>query len=139
MRQIFLFFAGALFSLSCFAFADGFIIAKRMGVPYNFLMWLPAIMVIVGMFLFRVTNATVLVDADNLLDDKGSRREKVLFFIGALLTVGGCAVALWKAIDPYSNLDDAWPGVFLVVQSLLLTLCSGILFFVRLQREDDWV
>ncbi|RNF20660.1 uncharacterized protein Tco025E_03677 [Trypanosoma conorhini] len=139
MRRVLFFSAGALFSLSCFAFADGFITAKRIGVPYNFLMWLPAIMIISGMLLLRITDAKAVIDADASFEEIGVPREKVLFFLGALLTFGGFAVSLWKAIDPYSNASVAWPGVFLVAQSVLLALCSGFLFFVRLQTEEEWV
>ncbi|RNF02810.1 hypothetical protein TraAM80_06162 [Trypanosoma rangeli] len=138
MRRILFLSAGALFSLSCFTFADGFIAARRIGLPYNFLMWLPAIMIVTGMLIFRITDAKAVIGTDNFLDDVRVPREKVLFFIGACLTVGGFAVSLWKAVDPYSNASEATPGVLLVAQSVFLALCSGILFSVRVLTEDDW-
>ncbi|KEG10513.1 hypothetical protein DQ04_03631100 [Trypanosoma grayi] len=137
MRSLLYLGAGALLSLSWFTFADGLLMAKQIGVPYNFLMWLPSIMILCGMFVLRFVDAKVIAEADALMEDGNAPREKTFFFVGALLIVGGFAVALWKAIDPYAETSSSWPGVSLVIQSVLLALCSGLLFLVEVQRNED--
>ncbi|ORC87064.1 uncharacterized protein TM35_000242140 [Trypanosoma theileri] len=131
------FAAGAIFSLSCFAFVDGCITAKQIGVPFNFLMWLPSIMIFCGMFVLSFVDAKVIADVDYSFEDSNTQRAKIFFFIAALLMLGGLAVALWKAIEPYSQVNNSWPGVSLVIQGVLLMVCSGIFFYARLKNEGD--
>ncbi|KAH9600298.1 Uncharacterized protein family UPF0220 [Trypanosoma melophagium] len=131
------FSAGILFSLSCFIFLDGYITAREMGVPYNFLMWLPSIMIFSGMFLLSFVDAKVIAGGDYSFEDGNTQRAKVFFFIAVLLMLGGLAIAFWKAIDPYSKVNNSWPGVSLVIQGVLLMVCSGVFFYAKLERDGD--
>ncbi|CCD12386.1 hypothetical protein, unlikely [Trypanosoma congolense IL3000] len=129
MRLLLQFAAGALFSVSLFVFADGLIMAKRTNLPYNFLMWLPLILMFCGMFILCYVDVRTISSRYELLDDSSAVRDKAFFFTSVLFMLSGFAVSLWKAIDPYANNGDLWPGASLVIQSILLMASSALIFF----------
>ncbi|KAG8341555.1 hypothetical protein TRVL_07615 [Trypanosoma vivax] len=131
--------AGALFSLSIFVFIDGLVVAKKSENPFNFMMWLPFISMCCGMFVLNFVDAKNIVNNDWPASDSELSRDKLFFFVAAILMLCGFTIALWKAIDPYSKSSNSWAGVSLVIQSIFLLSCSSLLFYYRIQDEDEMV
>lgn len=134
--------AGALFSSAWFVFFDGMIIAKSIGKPYQFLMWLPCLLSLCGSFAMGLANPQhIFTDGDDMIafdDSVEEQRSKVFFFIGSLLLLGGLTISVWRMIDPYSNSGDSWPGVAIVLQNTLLAAFAGVLLLARSKRESEY-
>ncbi|EAN79838.1 Uncharacterized protein family (UPF0220), putative [Trypanosoma equiperdum] len=139
MRALYQFVAGALFSASLFVFADGLIVATQNALPYNFLMWLPSLLMFCGMFVLCYVDAGAISNRYDLMGDGDSSRDRVFFFASVLFMVSGFAVSLWKAIDPYTNAGVPWPGASLVIQSALLIASFALLFWQKTQDSNSFL
>lgn len=131
-------FAGALFAASVFVFADGCIDARKSPHRYDFSMWLPQITGICAVFLLLFVNPQLVADGHSEYGEASDvQKAKSLFFMGVLLCFASVGTALWKLIDCYSSAPSAWPGVALVVQSLLIVACNAVMFYARSISSDE--
>ncbi|KAK7198178.1 hypothetical protein NESM_000774500 [Novymonas esmeraldas] len=137
-RSVTIVFAGVLFGSAMLVFADGAVMASTAQLPYNFLMWLPTLVALLGSFVLLLVKPAHILNADSDADDDdGVKKEKSLFFLATLLLFASICLSVWKTVDPYGNEGVAWPGVALLVHTLLLLLMNCTLFFARVQHDGD--
>ncbi|GET90135.1 hypothetical protein, conserved [Leishmania tarentolae] len=129
--------SGAVFGCALLVFMDGAVTASKAKLPYNFLMWLPTLIALLGTFALLLVNPVHILGIDNDMDDDDSiKKTKSIFFLGALLLFTSICLSIWKTVDPYGNKGLVWPGVALLVHSLLLMLMNCSLFIARVRYDD---
>lgn len=130
--------SGMVFCAALLVFADGAVAASQAAQPYNFLMWLPMLVGLLGSFVLLFVKPARVLSADPDMDDEDAiKKDKGVFFVGTLLLFTSICIAVWKMVDPYGNKGDAWPGAALIVHSLLLLLMNSTLFIARAQHDED--
>lgn len=135
--------AGAAFSCAWFAFFDGLTIASRDGLPYEFQMWLPGILCLMATVVFMFADPKDIQGEEDFMggmtDETKQNRAKIIFFMASVLCLAGLSVAIWKLSDTYPNAGTSWPGVALLLQSLLMLIMNGLILAGRAQSNDDGV
>ncbi|AYU80379.1 Uncharacterised protein family (UPF0220) [Leishmania donovani] len=131
--------SGGVFGCALLVFMDGAVMASKAKLPYNFLMWLPTLVALLGTFVLSLVKPVYILGTDSDLDDDddGIKKAKSMFFVGALLLFTSICLSIWKTVDPYGNKGVAWPGAALLVHSLLLMLMNYALFIARAQYDED--
>ncbi|CAJ1028962.1 Uncharacterised protein family (UPF0220), putative [Leishmania lindenbergi] len=130
--------SGAIFMSALLVFVDGAVMASRVEIPYSFLMWLPTLCALLGSFVLLLVKPMYIVGTDTDMDDDDNviKKDKSMFFLGAFLLFTSIFLSVWKAVDPYGNKGVAWPGVALLVHSVLLLLMNCALFIARMQYDE---
>lgn len=85
------------------------------------------------------------VDATHILshdsegdgDDMDEIKAKSLFFCGSACLIGSLFVSMLKLSDTYIDSADCYPGIALVIQSLLFIFCNFCFFAIKAMRVDD--
>eukprot|EP00796_Vickermania_ingenoplastis_P004713 gene4713-3405_t len=129
--------AGCFTAAAMIVFMDGLIVAKRSNIPYNFPMWLPQVLSMCGIFLMLFVETEYIVSQDREGDENEEIKAKCLFFFGCAFLFGSLFTSMWKLSDTYAETPNAWPGIALVVQSLLFLCCSITVFAIKRQNLDD--
>lgn len=148
MRTILFGLAGASCAIAWFVFFDGLTFAERDGLPYNFVMWLPGIFSLLATFVFMFADPRDLSSDDSAdmmmmggggggSSDEKANKARIIFFLGACLSLAALSVAIWKITDTYSSSSESWPGVALILQSLALALMNGLILGGRGYRGED--
>lgn len=118
--------------------ADGAVVGAGAGYKYNFLMWLPFLVALMGTFVLLFVNPTHILSSDSDMDDEDAvKKDKSMFFVGTLFLFTSICLAVWKAVDPYGGIDEKWAGAALPVASVIILLMNVALFSSRARREDD--
>ena len=118
-------FVGALFAGGWWAFIDGAVVAPD---AFPWMHIVPALL------------SSVAVIMLNLVDpaDDGDNQVLVRVWIFIWFTVACCAVggAIWITTTEYPpNINDNWPGVSIIVQTILVFLAGLVLFVARLRLD----
>ncbi|KAG5500540.1 hypothetical protein JKF63_03634 [Porcisia hertigi] len=131
--------SGAFFGSALLVFADGAVMASRVNLPYNFLMYLPTLVALLGSFALLLVKPVYILGADVDLDDDDYtiKQNKSVFLLGTLLLFTSILLSVWKLMDPYENKRVAWPGVALFLHSILLLFMNCGLFFARAQYDEN--
>lgn len=133
--------AGATTSCAMFVFFDGMLSAKASGYSYNFLMWIPQLLSFCGIFLMVFVDAKLIMTrSSDDVDEKDEMKAKSLFFFGAVFLVGSLFAAMLRLSDMIGEDRDPWPGISLVLQSILFIVCTILIFGIKTapEDEDDW-
>lgn len=140
-KSYFAVLAGATSSCAMFLFFDGMLSAKASGYKYNFLMWIPQLLSFCGIFLMTFVDSNlIMAQSSDDVDEKDEMKAKSLFFFGAVFLVGSLFAAMLRLSDMIGENRDPWPGVSLVLQSLLFIGCTALIFGIKnsTEDEDDW-
>ncbi|KPI87873.1 hypothetical protein ABL78_3030 [Leptomonas seymouri] len=136
-RAVLVVSSGALMGTALLILADGAVMASRVNLPYQFLMWLPTLTALMGTFvLFFVNPAHILNPNSDEDDEDAIKNGKSMFFLGTLLLFASICLSVWKAIDPYGNHKASWPGAALPIASLIILLMNVAMFSARVQRDE---
>lgn len=131
------FAAGSLVAISWTILIDGIIASNRDGGPAFMWFWaLPAIFATVTAVLMNLVTSAQLSSSGGIFDDSSSTKVRVWFFLtltGSLLCLGG---ALWILIENYTGKAAAWPGVALLLQTIIVTAAGLVFFFARGGRSE---
>ncbi|KAG5475134.1 hypothetical protein CUR178_04585 [Leishmania enriettii] len=119
-------------------FSDGAVMASKAGLPYNFLMWLPMLVALLGSLVLLLVKPMYILGATAEIDDDEDaiKKDKSMFFLATLLLFTSICLSVWRTVDPYGNKGVAWPGVALLGHSLLLLLMNCALFIARAQSDE---
>lgn len=123
--------SGALFSCGWCILIDGIVSAKQGQFLWYFSV--PAVLTTIGAILVNFIYASqIRKSATSFLDDSSDVNviyARIWFYV--MLTVSLCGIfgALWIVVDHFTaDPSQAWPGVALQLQTLLVT-ASGFCFF----------
>ncbi|KAL6077661.1 hypothetical protein QOT17_002129 [Balamuthia mandrillaris] len=133
-------FAGILFAIGWALWLDAALISNRLegyhAPPWWF--YLPGPFATVILLLMNMVSLNDLRPS-SLLSSEVSGRVKVWLFFVAFLVFGCLTMALWMSIDEYKGYTDksVWPGVALVLQSVIILISSLLLMVARAQNEEE--
>jgi hypothetical protein len=138
-RRVLVVASGGLLGIASLILADGAVMASRVRLPYNFLMWLPMLTAVMGTFALLFVDPAYVLSSDCDVDDEDTvKKQKGVFFVGTLLLFASICLAVWKAVDPYGNSGAAWPGAALPIGSLIILLMNAAFFIARARRSDEF-
>lgn len=136
-RSILIVASGVLMGVAMLMFADASVKALMERMPYDFLMWLPAVISLTGtIVLLFVTPANILYPDSDFDDDDAVKKEKIIFFAGVVLLFASIALSIWKAVDLCINWGAMWQGAALPIASLIVLFMNAVLFKARTRRDE---
>ncbi|KAL6055087.1 hypothetical protein QOT17_015751 [Balamuthia mandrillaris] len=134
-------FAGCLFAAAWLIWIDGALVGNKFEgfIAPKWWFYLPGV---VATFVLLMMNMVSLGDLRNqaFFSEEVSKRVRAWLFVTFAIGFGCIAASIWMSVDLYSNQGGkVWPGVALVMQSILILTSSVILLFTRREEEEeDW-
>eukprot|EP00992_Anisonema_acinus_P006183 TRINITY_DN19956_c0_g1_i1.p1 TRINITY_DN19956_c0_g1~~TRINITY_DN19956_c0_g1_i1.p1 ORF type:complete len:157 (-),score=45.91 TRINITY_DN19956_c0_g1_i1:74-493(-) len=130
--------SGALFAAAWWLFVDGWVVYSKdnSGAGFDFVMWLPGLLGTLGFVMINMTTPSDLSNSSAVDFDRNPNTTKICFFFSVLVAFISIIAAIWILAD--KSMGKGWPGIALILQSILL-LGSGLAFwFGRGPKKDEF-
>ena len=125
--------SGALFGAGWWFWVDA-VCTSRLNIP--FYQWLPGIVASLSIIMINIPNRG---RDDYEYDEQSDCRLKTWLFLSYLMSLGAIIGSVAVLVSGYAKnaaVDEIWPGVAVVFQSVLIIL-SGLVYFITVSAAYD--
>eukprot|EP00755_Sulcionema_specki_P021865 Sspe_Gene.75131::Locus_46948_Transcript_1_1_Confidence_1.000_Length_638::g.75131::m.75131 len=133
--------SGVLFGAAWLFFVDGYVIGRQDGNEYEGREWAPGLVGFVAFFMTNLITPQHLQTGSGLdLEENQVNMNKAWFFFSVLVSFTSVILSIWMMIENFSGGSGkkGYPGIALLLQTLLLMMSSAVFFWARGQKKDDW-
>jgi len=101
----------------------------------EFWYYVPGIIATVALFMTNIVNLEALNPYSWLFEDGVSTRIRAWLFLSFVLNFGAITASIWLLVAKFHT-DDQWPGIAMVLQSVILFISSLLLMWAKSDKGD---